>query len=47
MSFEPVAAHFAGFGWAVKEIVGNDVGQFMAAIDSSSAGKGKTEPHRG
>lgn len=41
MSFEPVAAHFAGFGWAVKEIVGNDVGQIMAAIDSLPLEKGK------
>lgn len=41
MSFEPVANHFAGFGWATKEIIGNNVAEIMSAIDELPFEKGK------
>ena len=41
MSFEPVAEHFAGFGWATRVIDGNDMGQIVEALDSVPFEKGK------
>ena len=41
MSFEPVADHFAGFGWATTEINGNDAGEIMAALDRLPLEKGR------
>lgn len=41
MSFEPIASHFAGFGWATKEIRGNDMDEIVAAIDQLPFEKGK------
>ena len=41
MSFEPVADHFAGFGWATRVIDGNDMGQIVEALDSVPFEKGK------
>jgi transketolase len=34
MNMEPVAKHFAGFGWAVTEIDGNDMGRIVTALNS-------------
>lgn len=34
MSFEPVAAHFAGFGWNTIEIDGNDMAAVVDAFDN-------------
>ncbi|MDR0599317.1 MAG: transketolase [Treponema sp.] len=34
MNMEPVAAHFAGFGWAVTEIDGNNMDEIVKALDS-------------
>ncbi len=41
MSFEPVADHFAGFGWATKRITGNDMAEIVAAIDAIPFERGK------
>lgn len=41
MSFEPVAAHFAGFGWATREIVGNDMSEIVSVLDQLPLEKGK------
>lgn len=41
MSFEPVAAHFAGFGWAVREINGNCMREIVEALDAVPFERGK------
>lgn len=41
MSFEPIAAHFEGFGWATRQIRGNDMAEIVAAIDAVPFEKGK------
>lgn len=34
MNFTPIGEHFSAFGWAVKEIDGNDMSQVVEALDS-------------
>ncbi|MDR3120474.1 MAG: transketolase [Clostridiales bacterium] len=34
MNMEPIGAHFAAFGWAVREVDGNDAGQVVEALDA-------------
>lgn len=41
MSFEPIAGHFGGFGWACLEIDGNDMGQIAQALDALPFEPGK------
>jgi len=41
MSFEPVADHFAGFGWATTEINGNGMDEIVNLIDRLPLCKGK------
>ncbi len=41
MSFRPIAAHFAAFGWATKEIDGNSMEQIVAALDELPLCAGK------
>lgn len=41
MSFEPIAKHFEGFGWAAREIEGNNMAEIVAAIDAVPFEKGK------
>lgn len=41
MSMEPIGGRFAAFGWAVREIDGNDMGQIVDCLDAVSAGGGK------
>jgi transketolase len=41
MSMEPMAGRFESFGWAAREIDGNDLGQIVATLDSLPFEKGK------
>jgi transketolase len=41
MSMEPIAGRFAAFGWAVREIDGNDMGQVVSALDGLPYAMGK------
>lgn len=41
MSFEPITAHFAGFGWATCEINGNSMEEIVDALDKLPLEKGK------
>ena len=41
MDFRPVGEHFAGFGWAVKEIDGHNMEEIVDALDSLPLEKGK------
>lgn len=41
MSFEPVDAHFAGFGWATREIDGNCMEDIVDALDALPFEPGK------
>jgi transketolase len=41
MSMEPMAGRFAAFGWAVREIDGNDMGPLVATLDALPFEKGK------
>lgn len=41
MSFEPVAAHFAGFGFATREINGNSMEEIVDALDALPYEAGK------
>lgn len=34
MNFTPIGDHFAAFGWAVKDIDGNDMSQVVEALDA-------------
>ena len=41
MSMEPIAEKFRAFGWAVREIDGNDMRQIVDALDSLPFEAGK------
>ncbi len=41
MSFAPIAAHFEGFGWSVREIDGHDMRQITDALDALPFEQGK------
>jgi transketolase len=41
MNFEPIGAHFAGFGWAVREIDGNNMKEIINAAELLPFEKGK------
>lgn len=41
MDMEPMAAHFAGFGWAVREIDGNDLSRIVDCLESLPFEKGR------
>ncbi len=41
MDFTPVAEHFAAFGWAVRDIDGNNMEEVVATLDSLPLEKGK------
>ena len=41
MNMEPVAQHFEAFGWAVKEIDGNNMGEVVEALDHLPFERGK------
>lgn len=41
MNMEPVVQRFSSFGWAVREIDGNDMGQIAGCLDSLPFEKGK------
>jgi len=41
MSFQPVAEHFAGFGWVTREIDGHDMSRIVGALDALPFEKGK------
>ena len=41
MSMQSIAEHFAAFGWATREIDGNDMSQVVACLDSLPFEKGK------
>jgi len=41
MNFTPIADHFAAFGWAVKDIDGNDMAAVIDTLDSLPLEKGK------
>jgi transketolase len=41
MNMQPIAQHFAAFGWATREIDGNDMAQIISCIDSLPQEKGK------
>ena len=41
MNFTPIADHFAAFGWAVRDIDGNNMEEVVATLDSLPLEKGK------
>lgn len=41
MNFTPIGDHFAAFGWAVKDIDGNDMSQVVEALDALPLTPGK------
>lgn len=41
MSYEPITDHFAGFGWAVTEIDGNNMEEVVATFDKLPLESGK------
>ena len=41
MSFEPIAEHFRGFGWAVRDIDGHDIPQIVRTLDEMPLEEGK------
>ena len=41
MDFTPIAEHFAAFGWAVRDIDGNNMEDVVATLDSLPLEKGK------
>lgn len=41
MSFEPVEAHFGGFGWACREVDGHDMAALVETLDALPFEKGK------
>jgi len=41
MNFAPIGEKYAAFGWAVREIDGNDMGQIVEALDAVPFEKGK------
>lgn len=41
MNMQPIAARFAAFGWATREIDGNNMAQVAACLDRLPAAKGK------
>lgn len=41
MDFTPIAEHFAAFGWAVRDIDGNNMEEVVAALDALPLEKGK------
>ena len=41
MNFTPIAEHFAAFGWAVRDIDGNDMAEVVNTLDSLPLEKGK------
>ncbi|MBE6934974.1 MAG: transketolase [Ruminococcaceae bacterium] len=41
MNFTPIAEHFAAFGWAVRDIDGNNMEEVVATLDSLPLEKGK------
>lgn len=41
MRLEPLVDKWTAFGWAVREIDGNDMGQVVDALDSAPFEKGK------
>jgi transketolase len=41
MSFEPVAEHFAGFGWKEMQIAGNDMAEIVGVVDALPFERGK------
>ena len=41
MNFTPIAEHFAAFGWAVRDIDGNDMSQIVETLDALPFEKGK------
>lgn len=41
MNFTPIAEHFAAFGWAVRDIDGNNMEEVVAALDALPLEKGK------
>ena len=41
MNFTPIGDHFAAFGWAVKDIDGNDMAQVVEALDALPLTPGK------
>ena len=43
VSIEPVADRFAAFGWAVREIDGNDIGQLLDAAEWASLRAGQSK----
>lgn len=34
MSFEPIADHFSGFGWATRQMDGHNIGEIMKTMDA-------------
>lgn len=41
MNFTPIAEHFAAFGWAVRDIDGNNMEEVVATLDALPLEKGK------
>lgn len=41
MNFTPIAEHFAAFGWAVRDIDGNNMAEVVNTLDSLPLEKGK------
>ena len=41
MNFTPIAEHFAAFGWAVRDIDGNNMEEIVATLDALPLEKGK------
>ncbi len=41
MNFTPIAQHFAAFGWAVRDIDGNNMEEIVETLDSLPLEKGK------
>ena len=41
MNYTPIAEHFAAFGWAVRDIDGNDMKQVVETLDALPFEKGK------
>ena len=41
MNFTPIAQHFAAFGWAVRDIDGNDMAEIVDTLDALPLEKGK------
>ena len=41
MNLDPIAEHFAGFGWAVREINGNSMEEIVTALDDVPFANGR------